>query len=155
MAYDREAYRLRGENARLNFPELFLGKNKEAIGGDGDQGTSSSSSEAMQTESVKVNAEEEEKPVVSDPQAVATTASPTEFVWGDAEEAWFSTWGPGSSVWDDIDGANSLFLQSRLSPVAPDSAMDVQDQNQGTATSSATTAPPSSSSSPMFIWKDS
>ncbi|KAL3509410.1 hypothetical protein ACH5RR_028811 [Cinchona calisaya] len=28
MAYDREAFKLRGENARLNFPELFLGKNK-------------------------------------------------------------------------------------------------------------------------------
>nr|WFI63208.1 DREB-A6-6 protin [Morus alba] len=26
MAYDREAYKLRGENARLNFPELFLNK---------------------------------------------------------------------------------------------------------------------------------
>ncbi|KAI5660818.1 hypothetical protein M9H77_20141 [Catharanthus roseus] len=28
MAYDREAFKLRGENARLNFPELFLGKDK-------------------------------------------------------------------------------------------------------------------------------
>lgn len=28
MAYDREAYKLRGENARLNFPEHFLGKDK-------------------------------------------------------------------------------------------------------------------------------
>ncbi|KDP24155.1 hypothetical protein JCGZ_25812 [Jatropha curcas] len=29
LAYDREAFKLRGENARLNFPELFLNKNKE------------------------------------------------------------------------------------------------------------------------------
>nr|GMD33439.1 ethylene-responsive transcription factor ERF054-like [Ipomoea batatas]GME16541.1 ethylene-responsive transcription factor ERF054-like [Ipomoea batatas] len=29
MAYDREAFNLRGENARLNFPELFLGKDKD------------------------------------------------------------------------------------------------------------------------------
>ncbi|GAV70444.1 AP2 domain-containing protein [Cephalotus follicularis] len=29
MAYDREAFKLRGENARLNFPELFLNKDKE------------------------------------------------------------------------------------------------------------------------------
>ncbi|XP_050381685.1 ethylene-responsive transcription factor ERF053 [Argentina anserina] len=29
MAYDREAFKLRGENARLNFPELFLNKNKD------------------------------------------------------------------------------------------------------------------------------
>lgn len=28
MAYDREAYRLRGNNARLNFPELFLNKDR-------------------------------------------------------------------------------------------------------------------------------
>ncbi|KAI3928079.1 hypothetical protein MKW98_023680 [Papaver atlanticum] len=27
LAYDREAFKLRGENARLNFPHLFLGKN--------------------------------------------------------------------------------------------------------------------------------
>ncbi|MED6109522.1 hypothetical protein PIB30_034421 [Stylosanthes scabra] len=29
MAYDREAFKLRGENARLNFPELFLNKEKD------------------------------------------------------------------------------------------------------------------------------
>lgn len=28
MAYDREAFKLRGENARLNFPEHFLGKDR-------------------------------------------------------------------------------------------------------------------------------
>ncbi|KAF3444163.1 hypothetical protein FNV43_RR13853 [Rhamnella rubrinervis] len=31
MAYDREAFKLRGENARLNFPELFLNKDKAAV----------------------------------------------------------------------------------------------------------------------------
>lgn len=30
LAYDREAFKLRGENARLNFPELFLNKDKAA-----------------------------------------------------------------------------------------------------------------------------
>ncbi|XVF44405.1 hypothetical protein PTKIN_Ptkin02bG0117700 [Pterospermum kingtungense] len=30
LAYDREAFKLRGENARLNFPELFLKKDKDA-----------------------------------------------------------------------------------------------------------------------------
>ncbi|KAA8525031.1 hypothetical protein F0562_011475 [Nyssa sinensis] len=30
MAYDREAFKLRGENARLNFPELFLNKDGKA-----------------------------------------------------------------------------------------------------------------------------
>ncbi|XP_059282960.1 ethylene-responsive transcription factor ERF054-like [Lycium ferocissimum] len=28
MAYDREAYKLRGDNAKLNFPERFIGKNR-------------------------------------------------------------------------------------------------------------------------------
>ncbi|KAA8534308.1 hypothetical protein F0562_031865 [Nyssa sinensis] len=37
MAYDREAFKLRGENARLNFPELFLNK-------DGTASTAHSSS---------------------------------------------------------------------------------------------------------------
>ncbi|CAI0428841.1 unnamed protein product [Linum tenue] len=31
MAYDREAFKLRGENARLNFPELFLNKEKPSV----------------------------------------------------------------------------------------------------------------------------
>ncbi|XP_022737645.1 ethylene-responsive transcription factor ERF054-like [Durio zibethinus] len=29
LAYDREAFKLRGENARLNFPELFVNKDKD------------------------------------------------------------------------------------------------------------------------------
>ena len=28
MAYDREAFKLRSENAKLNFPDLFLGKGR-------------------------------------------------------------------------------------------------------------------------------
>ncbi|CAN4103339.1 unnamed protein product [Withania somnifera] len=28
LAYDREAYKLRGDNAKLNFPELFIGKDR-------------------------------------------------------------------------------------------------------------------------------
>lgn len=39
LAYDREAFKLRGENARLNFPELFLNKDKA-----GSNAPSSSSS---------------------------------------------------------------------------------------------------------------
>uniref|UniRef100_A0A2P2JFG1 Ethylene-responsive transcription factor ERF054-like n=1 Tax=Rhizophora mucronata TaxID=61149 RepID=A0A2P2JFG1_RHIMU len=33
LAYDREAFKLRGENARLNFPELFLNKDKASSAG--------------------------------------------------------------------------------------------------------------------------
>lgn len=39
LAYDREAFKLRGENARLNFPHLFLGR-----GGESNNNSSSSSS---------------------------------------------------------------------------------------------------------------
>ncbi|KAI5339131.1 hypothetical protein L3X38_018403 [Prunus dulcis] len=31
MAYDREAFKLRGENARLNFPEMFLNKDNTSV----------------------------------------------------------------------------------------------------------------------------
>ncbi|CAN1123791.1 Ethylene-responsive transcription factor ERF053 [Linum perenne] len=42
MAYDREAFKLRGENARLNFPELFLNKeNPPSISTEEDQTESS------------------------------------------------------------------------------------------------------------------
>ncbi|KAI4333983.1 hypothetical protein L6164_018727 [Bauhinia variegata] len=40
LAYDREAFKLRGENARLNFPELFLNKDK-ASSADPNSATSS------------------------------------------------------------------------------------------------------------------
>ncbi|TVU29064.1 hypothetical protein EJB05_20607, partial [Eragrostis curvula] len=40
-------------------------------------------------------------------------------VWGPADEAWFSAWGPGSSVWDyDMDNAHGLFLQSRFAGIS-------------------------------------
>ncbi|XXG45548.1 hypothetical protein AAC387_Pa02g0604 [Persea americana] len=39
LAYDREAFKLRGENARLNFPDLFLGR-----GGESNKNSSYSSS---------------------------------------------------------------------------------------------------------------
>jgi hypothetical protein len=40
MAYDREAFRLRGDNARLNFPDRFLGKGR--AGGSGRTGATRS-----------------------------------------------------------------------------------------------------------------
>ncbi|KAM6546488.1 hypothetical protein CsatB_027224 [Cannabis sativa] len=42
LAYDREAFKLRGENARLNFPDLFLNKNNN--NSDSSAGPSSASS---------------------------------------------------------------------------------------------------------------
>ena len=42
MAYDREAFKLRGENAKLNFPDLFLGKGR--VGGSGRTSASAAAS---------------------------------------------------------------------------------------------------------------
>ncbi|OIW15539.1 hypothetical protein TanjilG_16145 [Lupinus angustifolius] len=44
MAYDREAFKLRGENTRLNFPEHFINKEKEADASKTLAPTSSASS---------------------------------------------------------------------------------------------------------------
>lgn len=40
LAYDREAFKLRGENARLNFPELFLNKDRAASSAPGSSSSS-------------------------------------------------------------------------------------------------------------------
>lgn len=195
LAYDREAFKLRGENARLNFPDLFLGKGG---GGDSDVGgkvvgpNSSSSSSQLPAQRYSNAADnigysqsylapqvapdttrviaEENKNFPSETNVTSTMASGShnsaqELVWGDAEEAWFSTWGPGSSLWDDIDGANSILLHSRLTAAASKSAMDCsdasapavqeyQDMVTSASSSSPASATPSSYSPSMFVWKD-
>ncbi|KAF5950342.1 hypothetical protein HYC85_012335 [Camellia sinensis] len=45
LAYDREAFKLRGENARLNFPDLFL--NKDGAASTAPPSSSSSASENL------------------------------------------------------------------------------------------------------------
>lgn len=143
MAYDREAFKLRGENARLNFPELFLGKDKDKTTAAQTSGNLSSNQPPKE--------EEEEVPVPgmtessSQPQPAATaehdedsglgsseiTASDeiqfqtnvageeqqsSEFIWGDMAETWLMNagWGPGSPVWDDLDTINNLILPPNL-----------------------------------------
>ncbi|KAM0946886.1 putative transcription factor AP2-EREBP family [Dioscorea sansibarensis] len=140
MAYDREAFRLRGENARLNFPHLFPSTANTVPSSTSSSVPAATSAppliEQEQTETDEAQPCETPPPPPPPPPAVtgevpaAPASSSQELVWGEADEAWFSTWGPGSSVWDDLDEANSLFLQSRN-------------------TSSSTT-----SSSSNFMWKD-
>ncbi|KAL0904187.1 hypothetical protein M5K25_026262 [Dendrobium thyrsiflorum] len=109
LAYDREAFRLRGENARLNFPHLFLGKSSKEV-------TSSSSTPQLPETKVEVLDNIEQSSEVA---AVEQSSLGTELVWSEAEEAWFNTWGPGSSVWDDVDGAGgSLLFHSPLDSVS-------------------------------------
>ncbi|RWW46942.1 hypothetical protein BHE74_00047100 [Ensete ventricosum] len=187
LAYDREAFKLRGENARLNFPNLFLGKGGGGGSSRGEASCSSLSSSAPATpQESKQHQQQDEptqsntssavaetktggtaspvdsptvlyKPVGSEPAAFGTaesTPQPSEMVWEDADAAWFSTWGPGSSLWDDIDGANCLLFQSPLISIA-DSDMDCSSSTpacQDTATTPASSSNPYSPS--LFMWKE-
>ncbi|KAJ4759572.1 Ethylene-responsive transcription factor ERF053 [Rhynchospora pubera] len=187
MAYDREAYRLRGENARLNFPDLFLKKGKDSGSSSRKHeatSCSSSSSSAPPTPSeetqviaqaqpeppmqVQYEMQHEYEPAVAPiglSSGATGSAQPSqELAWGEADEAWFSTWGPNSYVWDDIDGANNLLLQSRLAndasqvhPGLPPGAESSGSGDVGGAGSSSggggsgggSLYPP-----PMFMWRD-
>ncbi|CAN8270984.1 unnamed protein product [Cochlearia groenlandica] len=82
MAYDREAFKMRGETARLNFPEHYLNKQ----------------------ESDHVVHEKK----TCETKATYTTHSDVEEIVSEEtgwDEAWFDTiskeWGPGSPLWDD------------------------------------------------------
>nr|XP_027063155.1 dehydration-responsive element-binding protein 2F-like [Coffea arabica] len=56
LAYDREAFRLRGENARLNFPHLFRGSEAACqMEAQEVSGTSSLSSSSIANETSKLN----------------------------------------------------------------------------------------------------
>ncbi|PSS16316.1 Ethylene-responsive transcription factor [Actinidia chinensis var. chinensis] len=139
MAYDREAFKLRGENARLNFPELFLNKNKT-------DPTIDDSSAAPQGLNMQDSGSEILPPPVPPPPSLPQQENPeedsgkgssegtessetqggagvggpelSELVWGDMAEAWLNAipagWGPGSPVWDDLDSSNNLLLPSNL-----------------------------------------
>ncbi|KAF7079564.1 hypothetical protein CFC21_083777 [Triticum aestivum] len=209
MAYDREAFKLRGENARLNFPDLFLGKGRS--GGSGRTSASAAASASssstsapptpdethaqqaqllLQREQQQQHTDEQanirQKPLLSaaeqgglpepeqNPQlqnaeqqcsdgstAMMQQAPVTPGgVWGPADDAWFSAWGPGSSVWDyDMDSAHGLLLQSRFAgdqagmdyvPTAPEAHVA-----PAAGTGTACAAPPSPlPPRPPFMWKD-
>ncbi|KAK1313401.1 hypothetical protein QJS10_CPA06g00418 [Acorus calamus] len=160
LAYDREAFRLRGENARLNFPELFLGKSSEA-----DKNVDVSSSSSAQLEepsSVEIEGEEAQQAQQPAPPPMAAAEGglgSSELVWGGMEEAWFNAWGPGSSVWDDFDGANSI-LQSELEAERRVNSDDDQHRQRMEAAAAsvssacASSTSPSSSTAPLFMWTD-
>jgi hypothetical protein len=205
MAYDREAFKLRGENAKLNFPDLFLGKGR--VGGSGRTSASaavscsSSSSSAPPTpdenHAKQAQRHDGEQPCNSEAKPLFPEAEQpnnlehepnsqlqsadhhggdgstvmfqpsvaSSGMWGPAEEAWFSAWGPGSSVWDyDMDNAHGLFLQSRFASEA--ASMDyVSSMPEAPATPAAGTAVASAASlssppplplprSPTYRWKD-
>ncbi|PPD89521.1 hypothetical protein GOBAR_DD13548 [Gossypium barbadense] len=133
LAYDRKAFKLRGKNARLNFPELFFKKDKD---------TSPSSPEPNQNQNLPK--QEHESPKLQsanmesmsqgdNPGSEPTTIDMVQMtaeegdsgsqasMWEDMAlaEAWFNAfpeeWGPVNPVWDDINAANNLLLPSNLS----------------------------------------
>ncbi|KAM7275163.1 hypothetical protein ACFE04_017029 [Oxalis oulophora] len=180
LAYDREAFKLRGENAKLNFPELFLNKDNKEASNVLNSTNASSTLEKITPHAQEVSNTEE--PVMRPPRpptpkeenpheesglgsSEATASDQTmgsglgeqELGWGEMTEAWFNAipadWGPGSPAWDDLDSANNLILPSNH-PFANSNHQELGDsdfQNNLGPVSSA-----SSSSCPMrpFVWKD-
>ncbi|TVU15118.1 hypothetical protein EJB05_38621, partial [Eragrostis curvula] len=176
MAYDREAFKLRGENARLNFPDRFLGKGR--AGGSGRTSATTSSAAARgasccsssspsppQTPDEAKNVQQQTVPphraeLRSTQPPAASTSTPQEgrsadtamadtfhapaapgSEWGPADEAWFSTWGPGSSFWDyDMDSARGLFINGGRF-AGDETAMELEHSStqETTATNSAAT----------------
>ncbi|XP_027341578.1 ethylene-responsive transcription factor ERF053 [Abrus precatorius] len=124
MAYDREAFKLRGENARLNFPELFLNKEKEK---EPSSPVPTPSEQAPTTEESNENdsaigssdatVSDEVHAVAAGSEGGEGVSQSQELVWGEMS-AWFNAipaaWGPGSPVWDDLDTTNNLLLQSQI-----------------------------------------
>ncbi|KAK7404976.1 hypothetical protein VNO78_06071 [Psophocarpus tetragonolobus] len=164
MAYDREAFKLRGENAKLNFPELFLNKDKAetsttAHASSSNEGsTSTSSQNTKQPDPIpeETNTESEDMPptetiVEENAEAGEGISQPQELVWGEWFNAIPAGWGPGSPVWDDLDPNNNLLLHSQLPFVSPNQ----QEFNNASASTQTqeednTTEPGSSSlSCPM------
>ncbi|XP_023512312.1 ethylene-responsive transcription factor ERF054-like [Cucurbita pepo subsp. pepo] len=130
LAYDREAFKLRGANARLNFPELFLNKdNKE------EEEEEEASQAPQQDLDNDIELESNNEAVTEDNiQEAEGVSNSQEMVWREIAEAWLNAmpagWGPGSPVWDDLDTTNNLLLQPQPSygsdlqrpPVSPSSS---------------------------------
>ncbi|CAI0549804.1 unnamed protein product [Linum tenue] len=143
MAYDREAFKLRGENARLNFPELFLNKEKPSVSSPPSPVPTPSETDPNLPESeasLPPPAEEERHAPDTDSGLNAIQAG----------------WGPGSPVWDDLDANNNLLMNSQI----PFSHSNTNQQQGGgimTNMAGSGSANPSSSSCfqmKPFFWKD-
>ncbi|KAL9244533.1 hypothetical protein vseg_018302 [Gypsophila vaccaria] len=133
MAYDREAYRLRGENARLNFPEHYPNKDggAESTAGSSSQvGTRAQECDpepVAQTVAEEVEPEESSGATSSDltmsqglptgdcSGALEGGSESSGLAWKEMTDAWFNaipaSLGPGSAVWDDFDCTNNLLFQ--------------------------------------------
>ncbi|KAK7401967.1 hypothetical protein VNO78_13874 [Psophocarpus tetragonolobus] len=164
MAYDREAFKLRGENARLNFPELFLNKHKkEQEQAEEPSSPVPSTATAEQDEPAlegkdmsKQECNENNSGIGSSEATVSdevhASATPPEgvsqeLVWGEMS-AWFNAipaaWGPESPVWDDLDANNILLYQSHI-PFSNSNQQELNDDSQRQE---------HNNTGPGYLWKD-
>lgn len=162
MAYDREAYKLRGENARLNFPELFIGKDRESAPPQPEPTPAAPEPTHLPDSGEEIpapanNPDENSglgsSEMTENEQVEAVSGASSELVWGDMAGDWYDSipagWGPGSPVWDNFDANNNLMLPPNLPPFGNVKQHDYDCQKQDIVKDS-------SSSFPMttFSWKD-
>uniref|UniRef100_A0A1J3JXB1 AP2/ERF domain-containing protein n=1 Tax=Noccaea caerulescens TaxID=107243 RepID=A0A1J3JXB1_NOCCA len=110
MAYDRQAFKLRGHNATLNFPEHYV--NKESEVQDSSEALNSSSHQKQPETTLpkpsEVNLESKE---------VGASDGGREEVM--MAEAWYNAvtagWGPESALWDDLDSSHQFSESSSSS----------------------------------------
>ncbi|XP_019429633.1 PREDICTED: ethylene-responsive transcription factor ERF053-like isoform X2 [Lupinus angustifolius] len=182
MAYDREAFKLRGENARLNFPEHFLNKDKETgtssetqppISSTSSTSTSSHNTTLLPEQVTEVlnvqppmpieEASENDSGIGSSDVTLGEigegVSQSQELVWGEMS-AWFNAipagWGPGSPVWDDYDTNNNFLLQSQFPFVNPNQ-QELNFGDDAHRQEDNSNEPGSSNSSFFmrpFFWKD-
>lgn len=148
LAYDREAFKLRGENARLNFPELFLNKDKPLLPA---QPASASPPPPPPPPPIP----DEDFPQLPREENLEESSSggvSQELVWGEMAEAWMNSipagWGPESSVWDDVDTTTNFLL-----PFAANPNRHQQNLDSFTSSSSSTSASTTCSLTSYF-WKE-
>ncbi|XP_020229396.1 ethylene-responsive transcription factor ERF053 [Cajanus cajan] len=160
MAYDREAFKLRGENARLNFPELFLNKDKKQEQEEQESSsltTGKEQHEPLSDRDVQLPSSNENDSGIGSSDITASDevhAEVTggsegisqELVWGEMS-AWFNAIpGPGSPMWDDLDTTNNLLYHSHIPIANPnqqqsnDASNDAQRQEHNMG--------------PGYLWKD-
>ncbi|KAL1203143.1 Ethylene-responsive transcription factor [Cardamine amara subsp. amara] len=102
MAYDRQAFKLRGHNATLNFPEHYVNKENEL------QESNSPDHKQSETPQPSEVSLESKEVAVSDGGREEGMA-----------EAWYnavtSGWGPESALWDDLDSSHQFSESSSSS----------------------------------------
>ncbi|KAG6522440.1 ethylene-responsive transcription factor RAP2-13-like [Zingiber officinale] len=157
LAYDREAFKLRGESAKLNFPNLFHGESRDVA----LCSTMTSSTSTAASSSSSSSPRDSAKAPSLAPSSAPASPFPMfpempEMSWESVqEEAWFNAWGPGSSIWDDVDGASRLLFQSRLATISeapetdPPSSSTLPLPPPATQETTTSSPPPPS----MVLWK--